>query len=55
MTFFIISILIINLIASLLAWQNTHTIKQDIEKIKVQLNIEEQRSPSVLDHDLDND
>lgn len=48
-------ILVISLIASLLAMQNTYLLRKDIERLKEHFNIQEQRDSSILHRDLDND
>jgi hypothetical protein len=41
--------------ASVAAWFNTQIILRDLSKIKKELGVKEEKKPSFLDRDLDND
>ncbi|CAH0173237.1 hypothetical protein SRABI96_01247 [Peribacillus sp. Bi96] len=51
----IIIVLVLAIFASIAAWLNTQTIIRDLSEIKAKLGIKEEKKPSFLDKDLDND
>ncbi|ESU33251.1 hypothetical protein G3A_07235 [Bacillus sp. 17376] len=46
-------LLAVAFLAAIGAWLNTRIILKDLDKIKAQLGIKEERTPSVFDNDLD--
>jgi hypothetical protein len=48
-----IVILAVAFLGAMGAWLNTRMILRDLAKIKAQLGIKEERTPSVFDNDLD--
>ncbi|WP_157256183.1 hypothetical protein [Bacillus timonensis] len=51
----ILLVLVLAIFASIAAWINTQTIIRDLTEIKAKLGIKEDKKPSFLDKDLDND